>query len=293
MEPDAIDDHRAGHDGQGHLSHMAERIRHSGAIYYSGLDGAGTSDYVETGAGTVYFKMEGGIVYQMHRQVITAKDTNDRIIVTAECTDLTLVAVGLDSTSSITGSITVNPSGAQSLSDGMAFYDDIAFTDGNQQVRIKAIEAWIILGSISTATLFIFSPSNFLINTIIMVILGISVGAGFPSSLSFFAENTKIENRGFTGGIIWSLVGICVLGFAALYMNFDMLQMITLLSIWRFFGWVGFKSLNKNRQEIDVQKSPSYLELLTDRKILLYLFPWIMFTIINFAETPIVQELFR
>ncbi|KON32897.1 MAG: hypothetical protein AC479_06290 [miscellaneous Crenarchaeota group-6 archaeon AD8-1] len=160
------------------------------------------------------------------------------------------------------------------------------------KVRIKAIEAWIILGSISTATLFIFSPSNFLINTIIVVILGISVGAGFPSYLSFFAENTKIENRGFTGGIIWSLVGICVLGFAALYMNFDMLQMVTLLTIWRFFGWVGFKSLNKNRQEIDVQKAPSYLELLTDRKILLYLFPWIMFTIINFAETPIVQELF-
>ena len=67
-------DHRAGNDGQGHLSHVAERIRRQGALYFSGFDGFGVDDYVTTGVGTVYLKIESGVVYQMHRQLVAAKD---------------------------------------------------------------------------------------------------------------------------------------------------------------------------------------------------------------------------
>lgn len=76
-------DHNADHEGQGHLSHVAERIRRQGALYFSGFNGNGTSDYLTIGTNTVYFKMEGGVIYQMHKHVISAFDqsTGDKVII--------------------------------------------------------------------------------------------------------------------------------------------------------------------------------------------------------------------
>ena len=52
---------------------------------------------------------------------------------------------------------------------------------------------------------------------------------------------------------------------------------------------ISFKLLNGPIEKSDIQKAPSYFELIKDRKIQLYLFPWIMFTIINFAEAPMIE----
>jgi MFS family permease len=66
--------------------------------------------------------------------------------------------------------------------------------------------------------------------------------------------------------------------------------MIILLIIWRIIGINIFKLLNRNYEKpADVQEAPSYFELIKDKKILLYLFPWIMFSVINFAESPMIE----
>lgn len=67
-------DHRKGGSGMGHMAHMAERMRQGGAQYFSGIDGAGTSDYLTVGAGTSDFKSTAGIVWQMHRHDFPAVD---------------------------------------------------------------------------------------------------------------------------------------------------------------------------------------------------------------------------
>ena len=69
-----INDHLAGTNLQGHLTHMAETIR-IGTGYKSGIDGAGTDQYTTSGAGTVYFKSTSGVYRQMHNQQFPAKDT--------------------------------------------------------------------------------------------------------------------------------------------------------------------------------------------------------------------------
>jgi MFS family permease len=138
------------------------------------------------------------------------------------------------------------------------------------------------------------SPESLLISGLIAVLLGVSVGIGLPSCLSFFAGVAKIENRSFVGGVIWGLVGVFVLGFAFVFNELIIeemiIEMIIILIIWRIFGGLGFKLLNKNYKKPEVQEAPSYLELLQDKKILLYLFPWIMFSIINWAEAPIIES---
>lgn len=154
--------------------------------------------------------------------------------------------------------------------------------------RVKSLMVWILFGAISTSLLFFITAESFLISGLIASVFGISVGVGLPSCLSFFAGITKIENRSFVGGIIWSLVGVFVLGFAFL---FTILQheMLILLIVWRILGVFIFKILNQNYKKEEVQETPSYFELLKDKRILLYLFPWIMFSIINFAEAPMIE----
>jgi MFS family permease len=141
--------------------------------------------------------------------------------------------------------------------------------------RFKALIVWTFFGAISTVLLFFISSGDFLISGIVAGLFGLSVGVGFPSCLSYFAGFTKIENRGFAGGVILSLVGVFVLGLAFLFAGFNeqLWILIILLTFWRFFGGLIFKVLNKEEEVPEVQEAPSYLELIMDRKILLYLFP--------------------
>jgi len=74
-------DGREGSDDQGHLSHIAEHIRAAGAVYFSGVDGNGTSGYLTIGAGNVELKSTAGVVYQLHKHTVPAFDTSGTDIV--------------------------------------------------------------------------------------------------------------------------------------------------------------------------------------------------------------------
>jgi hypothetical protein len=76
--------------GQGHLSHITQRIRTEGAIYFSGVDGNGSDDYTTSAAGDVTVQWTSGIISQMHQHTIPAADTSgtdDIHVVNAHATD--------------------------------------------------------------------------------------------------------------------------------------------------------------------------------------------------------------
>lgn len=75
---------------QGHLSHITERIRTQSALYFSGIDGNGSDDYTTSAAGSVTVQWTSGIVYQLHRHIVTAVDTSgtdDIYVVNANAVD--------------------------------------------------------------------------------------------------------------------------------------------------------------------------------------------------------------
>jgi len=158
------------------------------------------------------------------------------------------------------------------------------------RARAKLLDLWIFMGAIATLPLTTISSNHLLVNASISFFLGFSTGVGLPSCLSYFADLTPIDNRGLIGGIIWSAVGFTVLPFAFLISMLGLLEAIVALTIWRVFGGIGFLALNIKHEESAAQKSPSYLELIRKKEVLLYLFPWIMFSIINFAEAPIIES---
>ncbi len=69
-------DHGAGTDLMGHMAHVSERIRHEGAVFVSGLAGAGSSDYLTLALNSTLFSVDAGVIYQMHRHTVPAFDQN-------------------------------------------------------------------------------------------------------------------------------------------------------------------------------------------------------------------------
>ena len=160
------------------------------------------------------------------------------------------------------------------------------------RARTRLLEIWHFVGTTSTGLLIFISGNNMIIDSLLIFFFGTSVGIGMPSCLSQFANSTKIERRGITSGFVWSLVGFCVLFLAFLTASFEPWQTILALVVWRFFGGIGFASTNKKNCEPPNQQAPSYLELIRQKEILLYLLPWALFCLLNFAEAPILKKYF-
>ncbi|MEM2969887.1 MAG: hypothetical protein QXR63_03010 [Candidatus Bathyarchaeia archaeon] len=159
--------------------------------------------------------------------------------------------------------------------------------------RTKFLYLWIFTGAVATLLLIIASKNDALANSLLALFLGVSIGIGLPSCLGYFADSTSVENRGSIGGIIWIIVGFTVLFLIFLVNIFEKWIAIVILTIWRIFGGFSFLFMTgKHKIFVVQQKSPSYLELLCKREVLLYLFPWVMFSLINFAEIPILERVF-
>jgi MFS family permease len=164
------------------------------------------------------------------------------------------------------------------------------------RARTKSLNLWLFMGTIATVLLTTISSGSILTAAFISFFFGASIGIGFPSCLSYFADSTSVENRGVVGGMIWSTVGFTVLFFAFLISTLEPWSAIIVLTIWRLFGGIGFLFLGKKYKTHEIlgaQEAPSYLELIRKREMLLYLFPWIMFSFINFAEAPLLGIVFE
>ena len=137
-------------------------------------------------------------------------------------------------------------------------------------------------------------PANELsINLLYSILLGFSIGIGLPSTLAYFADSTRIEKRGLQGGITWSAVGFGILAVGTLVTITETSVGLELLAAWRVFGLLFFVLLSKDQQvNPPAQKVQSYKTILGRRELLLYLVPWIMFSIINFIELPISTKVF-
>ena len=159
--------------------------------------------------------------------------------------------------------------------------------------RDKGLLLWMFLGTIMTALLFSFQSNSLSVNLLLLFFLGVSIGIGLPSSLAYFADVTVVDNRGTYGGITWSTVGFGILVLALALSEFNLLWTCSALAIWRVGGLVSFFALSKLRGKREPpHSSSSYRAILRRRDVMLYLLPWIMFSLVNFTEEPILGNLF-
>ena len=152
---------------------------------------------------------------------------------------------------------------------------------------------WMLFGCIVTALPLLVNSEQLYLNALLLILAGISVGLGLPSTLAYFADTTAVENRGTYGGITWSTVGFGILAFAVALTAFNLPNTLLALAVWRAVGLLVFFLLVRVRGKLQPSPSkPRYGAILRRRDVMLYLLPWIMFSLINFTEAPILGKVF-
>jgi MFS family permease len=158
------------------------------------------------------------------------------------------------------------------------------------RARKTNFATWITAGALITALSATMSHNNTPVNMGLSLLLGISIGAGLPSSLAYFADSTSVENRATYGGITYAAVGFTAL---AIGLPINMLNNAVLafaiLAIWRSCGLSVFFLPHSTIEKPSERKPISYGSILRRRDVVLYLISWIMFSFVNFAEAPILK----
>jgi MFS family permease len=161
------------------------------------------------------------------------------------------------------------------------------------RARENYLQLWMLFGAVMTALLTTIQSNPFTANIFVCLLLGTSIGIGLPSTLSYFADTTAVENRGTYGGLTWSTVGFGTLALALAINVLDPFLTFMALAIWRATGIVLFAALSRLRGKLPLpSRVPSYRSILTRYDVALYLLPWIMFSLVNFAESPILGKVF-
>jgi MFS family permease len=140
--------------------------------------------------------------------------------------------------------------------------------------RRKLIGSWIALGVIITAFMPFFQGS--VLALLLSILLGFSVGLGFPSAATILADATLVEERGRVSGLvilatfILTIIGSIVISI----LGTGLFGIILFCAIVRS---VGFFPLVIDRCERRKRKKISWISAVTQKNFALYVIPWLLF----------------
>jgi MFS family permease len=160
-----------------------------------------------------------------------------------------------------------------------------------QKMKQKSFASlWTLIGVGSCLLFYLLGSQASLVALGLMsLILGSSVGLGIPMCLSMFANQTKSEKRGRYGAALFFITQIMTAAFLFPLDGMAIENKFLFFSLWRILGLVGIIFLINNKS-VTQEKDTPILKILKDRTFILYFLPWFMFTLINFIQTPIVEN---
>jgi MFS family permease len=165
----------------------------------------------------------------------------------------------------------------------------------NKIRRIYFLFSWMLAGAVVS-----FFPTLLFVNTwiyalIFSFLLGSSFGLGLPSSLSFFADYTVIDNRGLLSGVILLISNAVAILIAIVAGQLELKILSIVTGLWRVLGLVFFVFLKPHEKDACTikQNTLSFVTILQNKPFLFYLLPSLMFGLVNALEEPIVRNLFE
>lgn len=142
--------------------------------------------------------------------------------------------------------------------------------------RRKLLLAWIILGIFASVSLGLFA------NTILVLfsslLLGLSLGLGYPSFTAYLADNTVMEERARVSGIVIFVTFVLVISGVVVVTEFGP-TLLSVILVGVFLRAASYGALFLDPCERVKGKEKSWLAVLRHRDFSLYLFPWLVFNI--------------
>jgi MFS family permease len=142
--------------------------------------------------------------------------------------------------------------------------------------RRKFLWSWIALGALASASIAAFSETDFI--WVSSLLLGVSLGLGYPSFTAVLGDCTVVEERARVSGLVIFVTFVTVL-FAAGLVSFMNLGLMGVVVVSLFLRLSSILALILEPCEREKGKKKTWLEILAHRGFYLYLFPWLMFNI--------------
>ena len=148
--------------------------------------------------------------------------------------------------------------------------------------------SWMLLGVAASFAALAGNTADILGLYALGLFFGTSFGVGMPSCMGYFTEHTSVETRGRLGGIamLFTGLGMFLLGMVSVE---NSATNILILAGWRLAGLVAFM-LIKPPIESKEAKHVSYRDVITQRPFLLYLVPWLLFSLVNYLSLPVLSD---
>jgi MFS family permease len=155
--------------------------------------------------------------------------------------------------------------------------------------RTIFLVSWMLLGVVSSLAAFITNIVDVSGLLVISLLFGVSFGIGMPTCMGYYSDHTHVENRGRFGGLIMFIngLGMFLLGIAAVN---SIAAKSLVLTGWRIAGLVIFLLITPHEKTIE-KKDVSYGFTLAQRSFVLYLIPWILFSLVNYLSLPVLSNI--
>ena len=156
--------------------------------------------------------------------------------------------------------------------------------------KLSILSLWMILGVFSSILMCLLPYLSLAHSILITFFCAISFGIGMPSCLGYFADLTTFENRASTAGLVFFIASAITPLTIMISISSTMLSLLAAL-IWRGIGLSMLGLLKKTSKDVtEKEKSRAFTLILTDKKFLLYLFPWFMFSLIYGFQKVILEK---
>jgi MFS family permease len=145
---------------------------------------------------------------------------------------------------------------------------------------------WTLMGVISPLSLVVFDISQASMILLLSIFFGVSLGLGMPNCMEYYTKCTDTKNRGRYGGItlLLSGLGLFSLGMTDIW-GIELHAFI--LIVWRLSGLLVLLVTKPFKEEDERGRTVSYGFVFNQRSFILYLIPWIMFSLVNQLSTPV------
>jgi MFS family permease len=157
--------------------------------------------------------------------------------------------------------------------------------------RKKWLQYWILVGLLISALFALTSLLDFTTLLLLGLTVGTYFGFGMPMVAGFFAVCTEPKNRAKFGGAVILLLVISfplltIIGASSTYLA----PMV--LAIWLAIGLI-LLIYRGTESKIEPKNKISYRSVFGNRSFLLYLIPWLMFSLINDLTSKVIANSFE
>jgi len=156
--------------------------------------------------------------------------------------------------------------------------------------RNRFLLVWTLIGMGSSILTFLLGTTTIINVSILSFLFGVSFGLGLPASMGYFADSTVPENRARFGAIMLLAMFLGMFSFRLVITTSNVVTDSLILVCWRALGLVAFPFIDRQEERTKEKASPSFVSILRERSFVLYLIPWIVFSLVNYLSWTILDK---